>query len=1050
MSNELNLALRIKTDLEAGRKDVEALAKSVERVGEAATSTSAGTSGMGNSVTQLINDMRAFEEANNGALRSMEDIAEQEERLDRLMMQGAITTKEYEEALANLDKAEASLVKEHQQHERALQNVMRTADRTAVEMEKLDSAADELERAFRDGRITVEQYNRAMEGIARRRVELQAMSGTMGRLGLQTRQARNQMITLGRSLQSGSFDRVAFDLLRLSQNADRSGQAFMRFVLPVAAVTASVAAFTAVSVAAWREQRELSNTLMLTGNAAGLTEHEFAQLSRRIEQTTTATIAQSRELARGFAATGRMSSRVIEEFGRTAAIMQQLTRQSTDEIVADFSRMQDGVAEWVAKHNESMNFVTAEQYNYIRVLEEQGDTEAAMLAASEALQERYADQVTERIQGMENWWVRARKAASDYWQITKDITSFDSSAHLVLERNQMLLRARIQSVERAGRNPDDDPIVRQYRERIAHLEAQLREEEDEAERKAEEAREHHKAIAAQNRIRQLSIRADRERQMQAELDKLERDFAAATAVGTDDPDFSAENRQRLEDEIRKRFAEDDDQSSAAAENYVRSLERQADAAGKTAAEIRLLASLEQELSDEQRMRVNGALIMLQFEEERQQQMRDAQQLAGLEVQLLRAQGREAEAAALEMEQQYGELLERLESRSDDTGKELVENLINLGELSRQLSAAEQEIERTMSDLARREQSIDVQRQAGLISEYEARRQILELHRETARVLEQQRPLLEELAQQPGHVGESARAALQAMDAELQMLHSTVTLLEETLRGGLERGLATAIEGLAKGTMTLREAIHALATTVTDAVIQMAAQQLAQTITGSLFGGGNDGAELKEGAAAVAGSAAALATAGGTLVTGAAALEAAAASLMAANAGQSAAGASGSGGDSDWSWVTTAISLFAADGGLVTGPGTGTSDEIPAMLSNREFVVRNASVEQPGAESFLHDFNRRGMAALEDWAPVYHSTGGLAGEPAPAMPSVGAGTLSDPAADKPATAQNNTVRFINVVDPELLRDWQESAEGEQVFVNMLRKNSSMIKQFSGGG
>src|SRR5690625_7523279 len=66
-----------------------------------------------------------------------------------------------------------------------------------------------------------------------------------------------------------------------------------------------------------------------------------------------------------------------------------------------------------------------------------------------------------------------------------------------------------------------------------------------------------------------------------------------------------------------------------------------------------------------------------------------------------------------MEQQYGEMLERLESRSDDTGKELVENLINLGELSRQLSAAEQEIERTMSDLARREQSIDVQRQAGL-------------------------------------------------------------------------------------------------------------------------------------------------------------------------------------------------------------------------------------------------------------------------------------------------------------------------------------------------
>ena len=31
-------------------------------------------------------------------------------------------------------------------------------------------------------------------------------------------------------------------------------------------------------------------------------------------------------------------------------------------------------------------------------------------------------------------------------------------------------------------------------------------------------------------------------------------------------------------------------------------------------------------------------------------------------------------------------------------------------------------------------------------------------------------------------------------------------------------------------------------------------------------------------------------------------------------------------------------LFAANGGRITGPGTGTSDSIPAMLSNNEFVV----------------------------------------------------------------------------------------------------------------
>jgi Ca2+-binding EF-hand superfamily protein len=41
----------------------------------------------------------------------------------------------------------------------------------------------------------------------------------------------------------------------------------------------------------------------------------------------------------------------------------------------------------------------------------------------------------------------------------------------------------------------------------------------------------------------------------------------------------------------------------------------------------------------------------------------------------------------------------------------------------------------------------------------------------------------------------------------------------------------------------------------------------------------------------------------------------------------------------------------ASGGLVTGPGTGTSDSIRAMLSNREYVIPNARVEQFGVSFF---------------------------------------------------------------------------------------------------
>jgi len=53
-------------------------------------------------------------------------------------------------------------------------------------------------------------------------------------------------------------------------------------------------------------------------------------------------------------------------------------------------------------------------------------------------------------------------------------------------------------------------------------------------------------------------------------------------------------------------------------------------------------------------------------------------------------------------------------------------------------------------------------------------------------------------------------------------------------------------------------------------------------------------------------------------------------------------------DTAGSWISDGFSwLFGADGGRVTGPGTGRSDSIPAMLSNGEFVVNAAATKTYG-------------------------------------------------------------------------------------------------------
>src|SRR5690606_7381426 len=194
----------------------------------------------------------------------------------------------------------------------------------------------------------------------------------------------------------------------------------------------------------------------------------------------------------------------------------------------------------------------------------------------------------------------------------------------------------------------------------------------------------------------------------------------------------------------------------------------------------------------------------------------------------------------------------------------------------------------------------------------------ELHRETYAELERQRPLLEELAQQPGEVGRAAGEALAQLNAQAEQLRYTMDLLQSTLRNSIESGLTDAIEGLAKGTLTFKQAITELAQGVADAIIRITAEAAAQKITGFIFNRGEGGeGDMAKGAAATTAAAGALSVASVQWTATAAAIQAAAASLAAANAsGSGGGGSGGSSGGSGWAGTlfNAVASYYAADGG----------------------------------------------------------------------------------------------------------------------------------------
>jgi len=117
----------------------------------------------------------------------------------------------------------------------------------------------------------------------------------------------------------------------------------------------------------------------------------------------------------------------------------------------------------------------------------------------------------------------------------------------------------------------------------------------------------------------------------------------------------------------------------------------------------------------------------------------------------------------------------------------------------------------------------------------------------------------------------------------------------------------------------------------------------------------------------------------------------------------------------------------ADGGMVSGPGTATSDSIPARLSAGEYVVRAAAVQKYGA-GLLEAINRgaypRAAAGVSVPTTRRYAEGGL-------------------------VAGQGGVRIVNVVDPSLVSGFMRSSEGEQVIVNAIAANPDRVRAAIGG-
>lgn len=384
-----------------------------------------------------------------------------------------------------------------------------------------------------------------------------------------------------------------------------------------------------------------------------------------------------------------------------------------------------------------------------------------------------------------------------------------------------------------------------------------------------------------------------------------------------------------------------------------------------------------------------------------------------------------------IERSYRDLRARLAAESDADGVSLVDRLINVKAAQANLAALEAQWRQVTERLRNAQEAIQTQQQAGLLTEAQARQQIVSLQQQSATEMERLLPTMQQAAQA---IGPDAVIRVQAWRNELDRTKLTVDEMAP-LWNRIGESFGGALNGMITGAQTWRSALASIFQQVADAFLQqiviqpfqqwiaMQAQMLALKL----------GFIQQEQTVDAAASAAKVAqkTTETTAVV----------SMDAAKAGAGAAASQAS-----IPYVGPALAVAAmvamvaavmallggikkfAGGGLVSGPGSATSDSIPARLSAGEYVVRAAAVRQVGV-AFLDSLNGLSAGPRFKGGELAFAAGGLVPEVKvpPAQPQM-----------------NQAVRIVNAVDPGVTHDHLQSPAGEKVIVNIIGRNARAIR------
>lgn len=216
---------------------------------------------------------------------------------------------------------------------------------------------------------------------------------------------------------------------------------------PLNLAVAAAVGLTAAFVAGASEVGELQRQLILSGNAAGVSAGQIAQMAEQIARVGRGTTRSSLAALTQLAASGDVAASGLQRYAAAAVDLERVGGPAAEKTAKAFTDLANEPTKSALKLNEAVNFLTASTYQQIRSLEEQGRVADAARVAQDAYAsaiEQRAPQMVQALGAVERAWLAIKKSMGEALDAVFSVGRPQSSAEQAAK-----LRERIIEVEEA-------------------------------------------------------------------------------------------------------------------------------------------------------------------------------------------------------------------------------------------------------------------------------------------------------------------------------------------------------------------------------------------------------------------------------------------------------------------------------------------------------------------------------------------------------------------------------------------------------------------------